>query len=272
MIKSLKSIFSFRYDDRPMTDLVYEAHRSWIKYFHDYFFRCEHHGSVKKSLDSARREHVVFISNHALTFEAVLMNYYLHLQRAGIVNTLVYPEAFKLPLIREFFRSTQCIPISVEKGAQALHRHHVLLFPEGMDFLRGLADPDRAPRFHTGFLRIAKSFLQSNGRKTLRVVPVAHAGVESSFKFWTVKNKTFLDLFIRPWANYPFWVIPKLPFLIPSKVIFNWGEPIRINRSDLRGTKQLEGLAERFRLIIHDLRKEAILIRDQARWGVGREP
>src|SRR5262245_53313019 len=130
MFNELKNIFSFRYNDRPMTDQVYQAHAKWVKYFHDYFFRCEHHGAVGKSVKAARREHIIFVSNHALTFEAALLNYFLWIHRAGIVNTLVFPEAFKIPLVREFFRSGQCVPVSIENGAKALLRHHILLFPE----------------------------------------------------------------------------------------------------------------------------------------------
>ncbi len=268
MLGALKRVLSFKYNDHPMRESVYEFHALWLKYFHDYFFRCEHLGSLSPSLKTAQREHVIFISNHALTFEGALLNYYLYAHRAGMVHTLVFPEAFKVPLVREFFRSTQCLPISVENGARALARHHVLLFPEGMDFMRGLGDPDHAPRFHTGFLHMAKAFLRSNGRKTVHIVPIAHAGVERSFKFWVVKNQVFMDWLIRPFFKYPFWVIPKLPFLIPSKVVFNWGEPIRLKLSDLRTQKNIMGWSERFRSTIHDLRQEAILQRDRHKWSV----
>ncbi len=244
-----------------MSDLVYEMHRTWLGFFHDYYFRVQHLGFVKDVLRTAKHEHLLFITNHALTFEAALLAYYLSVKGAGFVKTLVYPEAFKLPLVREFFRSGQCAPISVEAGAQGLNQRHVLMFPEGMDFIRGLTDPDQMPPFHTGFLRMAKRFLQLNGRKTVRIVPVAHAGIEKTFKFWVVKNRIFMDFLIRPWVKFPFWIIPKFPFLLPYKVVFNWGKPIRLNRNELKNDRMIEEQAQRFALAIHDMRKEARLAR-----------
>lgn len=255
-----------------MSDFVYFMHALYAKFFHDYFFRCEHIGEYQKCIKTAEHEHVIFISNHALTFEAVLLNYFLLMHQAGIVNTLVYSEAFKVPLVREFFRSCQCRPVSVGTGAECLKKHHILLFPEGMDFIRGLGDPDSAPRFHTGFLHMARQFLSSNGRKTVKIVPIAHAGVERALKFWVIKNQFFLEKIIKPMANYPFWVIPKLPFLIPTKVVFNWGEPVRLKLDDIKSDKKIHQWSERFRGVVQDLRKSAISLRDEHKWALEHTP
>lgn len=240
-----------------MPNPVYEFHARWIKLFHNYYFRVEHFGFLDEALETARREHSILISNHALTFEAALINYLLLIHKAGHVGTLVYPEAFKLPIIREFLRSCQCVPISIDRGARTLKKRHILLFPEGMDFFRGLSDPDNTPPFHTGFLRMAMRHLEESGRRSICVVPVAHHGIENSFKFWLIKNEKILELFIRPLARYPFWVIPKLPLILPSKVIFNWGAPVRLTRKDLSSDRKIDRLAEEFREEILSLRKES---------------
>src|SRR5262245_16628506 len=239
MMETLKNLFSWNYDDRPMDDSVYELHRLWLKWLHDYYFRVEHAGHAKESIEAARREHVVFVSNHAVTVEAALIAYFLHIKDAGKVGTLVYKEAFKLPLIRELFRSCQCVPISVDSGVKTLRHRHILIFPEGMDFIDGYVNPDRVPRFHKGFLRIAKKYMEITRKKSIRVVPVAHAGTEETLKFWVIRNKSFLDTFIRPFATYPFFLIPKVPFLLPSKVVMNWGMPTTLTLEDLKNERKI---------------------------------
>ncbi|HWN83112.1 MAG TPA: 1-acyl-sn-glycerol-3-phosphate acyltransferase, partial [Candidatus Udaeobacter sp.] len=109
-----------------MPDRVYEGHVRWIRFLNDYYHRVEHRGYVDEAVEIARKEHVIFISNHAIMLEAAIINCFLLQHGAGKVTTLVFREAFKLPLIREFFRSCQCAPISVENGANALKKRHIL--------------------------------------------------------------------------------------------------------------------------------------------------
>lgn len=238
-LKRLKSIFSFHYDDRPMTDRIYVNHTRWIRVLNDVYHRVEHHGCVEECLDAARKEHVILISNHAILAEAALINYFLLTQGAGMVSTLVYREAFKLPLIREFFRSCQCIPISVENGAERLKKRHILLFPEGMDFISGFINPDRIPAFHKGFLRMAKKYLRESNKKSVVVIPIGHAGLENALKLWVIKNKTVIDRLVKPFINYPYLAFPKIPFLLPTKVVFHWGLPVRLTLSDLRTERKI---------------------------------
>lgn len=262
MLETLQKIFSFEYDDEPMDDFVYELHVRWIKLFHDYYLRVEHVGHVKEALEIARKEHLIFISNHAITIEATLINYYLLQNGAGHVGTLVYPEAFKIPLVREFFRSCQCVPISVEAGVQTLRKKHILLFPEGMDFISAFVNPDRVPRFHKGFLRMAKESLKKNHKKHLYVVPIGHAGIENMMKMWVIRNETFLDKVVRPFAKYPFFVVPKMPFLLPSKTIVNWGMPTKITLEDLKNEKKISQKANYFRSTLVALKNRARKIRE----------
>src|SRR5262245_27119229 len=125
MIETLKSLFSWKYEDQPMGDGVYEAHSAWIKLLHDYYLRAEHVGHVSEALEATRKERAVLISNHAVTLEAALINYFLLKEGAGKVGTLVYREAFRLPLVRELFRSAHCVPISVESGVKTLRKKHI---------------------------------------------------------------------------------------------------------------------------------------------------
>ncbi|MFO1464785.1 MAG: 1-acyl-sn-glycerol-3-phosphate acyltransferase [bacterium] len=263
----LRQALSFHYDDHPMGDSTYASHGIWIKYLHDYFLRVRHIGELDRCLQVARRENVILISNHALTIEALIIGYLFLVRGAGRVGTMVFREAFKLPLIREFFRSCQCVPISVEAGADTLMDRHILIFPEGMDFLAGLANPDRTAPYHTGFLHIAKEYLRRTGRRQVTVVPVAHAGIEKMLKFWIIKNEWIMSHLIRPLAKYPFWVIPKTPFFLPSKVVVHWGKPVRIHRNDLRLSRKFREKAGEFRETVLQLRKLAYLERERATMG-----
>lgn len=247
MISNLLKMLTFRYDDRPMSDRVYEGHVPWIRFMNDYYHRVEHRGYVDEALEVARKEHVIFISNHAIMLEAAIINFFLLQNGAGKVTTLVFREAFKLPFIREFFRSCQCAPISVESGAKALKKRHILLFPEGMDFISGFVNPDRIPPFHRGFLRMAKTYLRDSGKKSVCVIPIGHAGFEKSLKVWVIRNQTFLEKVVRPFVNYPYIAFPKLPILLPSKVHMQWGMPVRLTLQDLRTERKMTKLMNDFR-------------------------
>ncbi len=222
-----------------MPDRVYKGHEGWLRFLSNVYHRVEHRGCIEECIATARKEHVIFISNHAILLEAALLNYYLYIQGAGMVSTLVYREAFKIPFIREFFRSCQCVPISVDSGSERLKKRHILVFPEGMDFISGFVNPDRIPAFHKGFLRMAKKYLQESNKKSVAIIPVCHAGLESAVKLWVIKNRTVIDYLIKPIINYPYIAIPKIPLILPNKVFFHWGLPIRLTLSDLRTERKI---------------------------------
>ncbi len=261
MLEELKKLLSFHYDDRPMEDSIYALHSLWIKLLHDYYLRVEHVGHVEEALKTARKEHVILISNHSITLEAALINYFVFRENAGKVGILVYPEAFKLPLVRELFRSGQCVPISVKAGVATLKKRHILLFPEGLDFISGLANPERVPRFHRGFLRMARQYLKETGKKSVSIIPVAHAGIENTLKLWVIRDKDFLDTWVKPFVSYPFFVLPKLPFLLPSKVVMNWGSPVTVTSQDLKNERKMTQKTNSFRSTLLALRSRAQKIR-----------
>jgi len=257
-IEQLRKVFSFKFNAMPMSDQVYESLGKFVNWLHSAYFRTTHMGEISLAMEQAKRDHLIVISNHALTIEALLIAWTLYVEDAGKIGTLVYPDAFKIPVIREFLRACQCRPVSVNCGSQCLKDRHILLFPEGMEFLTGLQGPDEMAPFHSGFLRIARNYLKETGRKTIRVLPVAHVGIERSLKFWVIRNKAFLDTFIRPWSNYPFWIIPKLPVFLPTRVVMNWGKPIRLHRNQLNTPEKLLKQCERFHEMIREMRKEAL--------------
>ncbi len=256
-LENLKSILSFKFDAKPMSDEVYASLGKFVNWLHNAYFRTTHMGEIAAAMESAKKEHLIIISNHALTIEAMLIAWTLYREQAGKIGTLVYPDAFKIPIIREFLKACQCSPVSVNCGVNCLKDRHVLLFPEGMDFLPGLDGPESMHPFHSGFLRIAQNYLKESGRKTVRVLPVAHVGIEKSLKFWVIRNKLFMDLFIRPWSNYPFWIIPKLPVFLPTRVVMNWGKPIRVHRNQIDSPEKLLKQCDRFHDLVRDMRKEA---------------
>ncbi|MBL7685409.1 MAG: 1-acyl-sn-glycerol-3-phosphate acyltransferase [Deltaproteobacteria bacterium] len=259
-------LWKIRYDDRPFSDDVYEMHALWIKFLHDYYMRVEHIGHSTEAMEVLNKEHSILISNHAITIEALFICYWVLKHGGGHIGTLVFPEAFKVPLIREFFRSCQCVPISIDKGVETLRDRHVLLFPEGMDFIHGILNPTSVPRFHKGFLRMAKQYMKETHRKHVYVVPVAHAGIEESLKFWVIKNETFMESFIRPYVKYPFLIIPKIPLLLPSKVVVNWGMPIRIDLKDLSNERKIAQKNNAFRASLQALKVRAHKIRNMKKF------
>jgi len=263
--QQLKKLVSFDYDDKPLEEKFYSMHRHWLKLLHDYYFRVEHAGHLAEVEALAKREKVLLISNHANTLEAALICYWFYHRQLGIVRTLVYKEAFRLPLVREFFRSSQCIPISVPAGTEALKKNHILLFPEGMDFIKHYIKRDYVVKFHKGFLNIAREYLQQNPGKKVHIVPVGHDGIDYTIKFWIINHPWLVENFIKPYLHYPYFVVPKAPLVFPSKAIFNWGRPRAVGLDELQGEKSLGKLAHEFRSEIVKLRHRARQLRKMSK-------
>jgi len=259
--QQIKKLLSFDYEDRPLEERFYNMHRHWLKLLHDYYFRVEHVGHLEEVAQLAKREKVILISNHANTLEAAIICYYFFLQKLGVVRTLVFKEAFRLPLVREFFRSGQCIPISVMAGKEALRKDHILLFPEGMDFIKHYIKRDFVVKYHKGFLNIAREFMRENPGKKVHVVPVGHDGIDYTIKFWVINQPFLVEKFIKPYLHYPYFVLPKAPLVFPSKAIFNWGRPREVKLDELQNEKSLIKLTHEFRGEIVHLRHRARKLR-----------
>ncbi len=257
----IKKLLSFDYDDKPLEEKLYRWSIPWTRLLHDFYFKTEHVGHTKEVIQVAKKEPVIFISNHANTLEVVLIHYFFHLHQLGILRTLVYKEAFRLPLIREIFRMGQCLPVSVEAGKEALKKNHVLIFPEGMEFIKRYLKQDYVVKFHKGFLHIAREFLQETGAKRIHVVPVGHDGVDYTVKFWVVNQPWLVEKFIKPYLHYPFFILPKVPLIFPSKVVMNWGVPRSLTFNELKDDKSISKLTQEFRGTMVRLRHRARQLR-----------
>lgn len=259
--ESLRKVFSFDYDDRPSDEKYYFFHRHWLKLLHDYYFNVEHIGRLRQLKEVASHEKVIIISNHANTLEAGIIGYFFLLKEMGKIRPLVFKEAFRLPLIRELFKSGQCVPMSVEAGKEALKTDHILLFPEGMDFIKHYEKRDYIVKFHKGFLRIAREYLLETGRESVTILPVGHEGIDYTVKFWIINHPFLVKHFIKPYLHYPYFVLPKAPVLFPTHAVFNWGLPRQVTLEELQDEKELGQLAMDFRHDILRLKNRARKVR-----------
>ena len=245
--QQLRKLFSFDYDDKPLNSKFYSVHFHWLKWVHDYYFQVEHLGHWPEAARAATDEKVILISNHGNTLEVPLICYKFWNAELGVIRSLVFKEAFRLPLIREIFKSGQCLPISVEAGRKALKKDHIVLFPEGMDFIKHYLEKDYVVKFHKGFLRIAKEYLVETQQEHVTIIPVAHDGLDQALKFWVINNPFLVENFIKPYLGFPFFVLPKATFVFPAHAVFNWGTPRQIRLSDLKDEKSLTLRSNEFR-------------------------
>ncbi len=257
----VRDMLSFKYDDRPMDDKVYWYHAYWVKLLHDYYFKVDHIGHFDEVQEIAGQEKAILISNHANTLEAPLICYKFHIHKLGVVHPMVFKEAFRLPVIREFFRSGKSIPISVNAGKEALKKNHIMVFPEGMDFIKHYIKKDFVVKFHKGFLHMAREYLAETKRDHIHVIPVGHEGIDYTIKFWVLNNPLLVEKIIKPLLHYPFFVLPKAPFLFPTHAVFNWGRPRKVTAQELKSEKALARLADEFRNEIVRLRGRARTVR-----------
>ena len=253
----VRDILSFKYDDKLMDEKVYGYHSYWLKLLHDYYFRVEHIGHFEDVSATAKREKCILISNHANTLEAPLMCYQFHRNQLGVVHPMVFKEAFRLPIVREFFRSGQSIPISVNAGKDALKKNHIMVFPEGMDFIKHYVKKDFVVKFHKGFLHMAREHLLETKRDHVYIVPVGHDGIDYTIKFWVLNQPLLVEKLIKPILHYPFFVLPKAPIVFPTHAIFNWGRPRKVTLDELKTEKALGKLADEFRAEIMRLKGRA---------------
>lgn len=261
----VKNLIHFSDEAAEDNGKLYYLLKSFIKVLNDYYFKVEHIGQFRAVKGVASKEKVLVISNHANTLEAGLIMYQFLTHGLGRVRPMVFKEAFRLPIVKDIFASGHCLPISIEAGKEALKQDHLLLFPEGMDFIKHFLKKDFVVKYHKGFLRIAQRYLEESGEESVTIQPVAHDGIDHTLKFWVLNHPTLVKYVIKPYLHYPYFVFPKMPILFPTTAVFNWGKPCRLTREDLEADRGLQKLADGFRNEMVRLRARARKVRQMIR-------
>lgn len=194
----------------------------WGKFFFENYFRVESHGL----------EHIppqgrcLIIANHSgqLPLDAMLLGY-------AMVTNNQAPRAPKgmyerfvptVPFISSIFNQWGGTVGDPENCIKMLENEEaVIVFPEGV---RGISKPFKKryqlQRFGLGFMHMA---LQTN----TPIIPVGIVGCEE-----TLINFGNID-FLQKITGFP--AAPALlPFVLPSKVIINFGEPLNFSGENLR--------------------------------------
>lgn len=269
---TFKNIFEVEEDEHADENTrLYYMLKALMKVLNNFYFKVEHVGQFPVVRRVAAKEKVLLISNHANTLEGGLICYKFLSQGLGRVRPLVFKEAFRLPILREIFKSSHCVPIGVDAGKEALKNDHILLFPEGMDFIKHYIQKDFVVKYHKGFLRIAQEYLRDTGKEHVTIQPVGHDGIDYTVKFWVINHPSLVKHVIKPFLHYPYFVLPKMPFVFPTTAVFNWGRPWRLTRDDLEDDKKLGRLSDQFRHEMMGLRRKARRIRQMIRNDVPPE-
>jgi hypothetical protein len=225
------------------------------------YFRLELAGEVDE-LPDLSSEPCVFVMNHTaiLGLEVYLLAAALDDRNPGAPLPLatVWPRFLEMPGLGAFYRAVGCIPMSVEGAATALRAgNSVLILPEGPDAtdVRDAVGP-----FHTGFLRVVRT-LAEEGRN-VRVVPLGWAGVDEANPWWVTTNPTLVRILMKPFMpRFDFALIPRLPMLRPSKVVFVAGAPLSLASDELEDQAALVSTAGRIRSRVVELAHEAAEMR-----------
>lgn len=187
------------------------------------------------NLPDLKNENVLFVMSHTAFFG--LDGYLLagQLAELGIdrpLRTLVWRRFLDGPMGR-WFKTLGCIDASVENASEALLRgENVVVMPEGTD---ATDVRNRINTFHTGYLRIAQRV------PGLKIVPLGFYGVDQAIPWWVTTNKFIVKKMMEPLdIGLDFYLLPKVPFPRPTKVVFAFGEPITYNPQDLETETALQ--------------------------------
>jgi 1-acyl-sn-glycerol-3-phosphate acyltransferase len=203
----------------------------------------------------------IFVMNHTaiLGLEVYLLGAALDRlnPHAPLPRTTVWQRFLDMPMLGPFYRSVGCIAMSVDGAVDALRAgDSILVLPEGPDAtdVRHALGP-----FHTGFLRVVRAL---SGELEVPVVPLAWAGVDEANPWWVTTNPMLVRLLMKPFMpRFEFALLPRLPMLRPSKIVFVAGEPLQFSRDDLVDEAALRRQVARVREIIAGLAGVAAALR-----------
>jgi 1-acyl-sn-glycerol-3-phosphate acyltransferase len=207
------------------------AQRRLLPALHKYF-RVELEGEVER-IPSWQREPCIFVMNHTalIGLEVYLLHAALEQLRPGAPRprTTVWPPFLKVPVLGNWYRAGGCLAMAVDPVVEVLRTgDSVLILPEGPD---ATDVRDEIGPFHAGVLRVVREL---SGELDVPVVPLGWSGIDEANQWFVTTNSLLVKLLMKPaMPTFDFALLPRLPLLRPSKVVFCAGEPMRFAASDL---------------------------------------
>lgn len=199
----------------------------------------------------ARDGNVMFVMNHTAFFglEVYLFGSFLHARDTELdFRTLVWKGFAEGPM-GPWFRAMGCATASIGTGAKLLRDGKtVLILPEGVD---ATDVRQKFNTFHSGFLRMIKEH-------PVPIIPIGFTGVDEAIPWWVTENPLLAEKFMKP-VNpaFDFFMMPKLPTLRPTKVVFKVGDPIHLSADDLATEEKLKNQVSNVRGVIEGLVADA---------------
>lgn len=164
------------------------------------------------------------------------------------IKTLVW-EGFAEGPLGPWFRAFGCETVKIDSAVESLKGGvSILIMPEGVD---ATDVRNRFNVFHTGFLRMIKQY-------QVPIIPIGFYGVDQSIPWWVTHQKSLVEKFMKPVnPNFNFFLIPKLPILRPTKIVFNVGQPIMLTAKSLETEDKIRRKTQEIRTVIETLVDQA---------------
>ena len=214
-----------------------------------HYFQLEFLG--EQNLDILQRQNALLVMNHTAFFalECYLLGSRLLVNYPQLdLRTMVWKGFIEGPS-KFWFQRLGCTEANVPLGKQLLSNgQSVLIMPEGI----GATDVrKRFNHFHTGYLRM----LEETGTA---IIPIGFYGVDQAIPWIVLHNRFLENKLMKPISpDFDFLLLPKLPIFRPTKIVFNVGEPIRIDRNELSSKQGLSDWNQRIKGTIESLVDEA---------------
>lgn len=210
------------------------------------YFRVELTGDIDRIPDWSRRP-CMFVMNHTALIGLEVYLLYAALQRvhphAPRIRTTVWPPFLRVPVLGDWYRAGGCLAMGVEPVADVLRAgDSVLILPEGPD---ATDVRDEVGPFHAGFLRVIQAVADD---LEVPIVPLGWSGVDEANPWFVLTNALAVRLLMAPvMPSFDFALLPRLPLLRPSKVVFAAGAPICLPRQHLATEAELRAEVARMR-------------------------
>ena len=112
-------------------------------------------------------------------------------------------------------------------------------------------------KFHTGFMRMIKGH-------PVPIIPIGFYGVDESIPWFVSHNKFLVEKFMKPVdPTFDFFLLPKLPIIRPTKIVFKVGTPIMLDPKDLSTEEKIQSKTKEVQSIIEGLVHDAESLREE---------